>query len=696
MKKPQHPPTAIIPRIVKGIIPTTAIASGILSPPSWGAPGDLDPAFGDMGRASFPLQGPAFHVQELTADESLIAGGELCDFRTDYYCYYQTYADGFIGQVSPTGSLDLQAAAAVLGETEVFDFALQPDGKVIAVGRKFSANKSILTVFRLVPGGSLDPNFADKGVMHYAMDTTGQSVVLDPSGAIVVAGSNVGKLMVLRLLGNGTVDGSFGNGGVYTGPPNDNTRIHILRTGSGGYRVSATLSNLPQSGVSSCAVVALTAAGAVDTTFGASGIAALASHQPGTSTSCQAMTAQSDGNLLLGGQDGGHGFVNRLLASGALDPSLAADAVQSNMAEATALAVDPAGSILVAGAPNPGVSGALILRLHATGLLDGLFGSGGLSWIDLPSSKATGPTVEDLSVLTDGRILAAGGEWSTTNGQQPLLVRLLGTTGAPGAGIIGATQTILSAKEGDNAVVTIRRTGGATGDVSVAYRTADYQGGDAALATSGADYTPVTGRLTWADGDRSDRQITVPIIADAGQVEEAERFNVMLTDAKGGAEIGTQDAIVEIAADGDPAGQFGFDASAIDVNETDGNVQVVVDRNYYSKGAISVTLTPVAGSATAADFGTAPITLSWADGDSAPKTATIPIVKDSIVESAESFTIELSNPTGGALVGPHSRVVVTIHDVAPPPPPPSGGGGAFDWFALLCLGCVRWLQRRTA
>jgi hypothetical protein len=408
------------------------------------------------------------------------------------------------------------------------------------------------------------------------------------------------------------------------------------------------------------------------------------------------MTAQSDGNLLLGGQDGGHGFVNRLLASGALDPSLAADAVQSNMAEATALAVDPAGSILVAGAPNPGVSGALILRLHATGLLDGLFGSGGLSWIDLPSSKATAPTVEDLSVLTDGRILAAGGEWSTTNGQQPLLVRLLGTTGAPGAGIIGATQTILSAKEGDNAVVTIRRTGGATGDVSVAYRTADYQGGDAALATSGADYTPVTGRLTWADGDRSDRQITVPIIADAGQVEEAERFNVMLTDAKGGAEIGTQDAIVEIAADGDPAGQFGFDASAIDVNETDGNVQVVVDRNYYSKGAISVTLTPVAGSATAADFGTAPITLSWADGDSAPKTATIPIVKDSIVESAESFTIELSNPTGGALVGPHSRVVVTIHDVAPPPPPPSGGGGAFDWFALLCLGCVRWLQRRTA
>ena len=284
---------------------------------------------------------------------------------------------------------------------------------------------------------------------------------------------------------------------------------------------------------------------------------------------------------------------------------------------------------------------------------------------------------------------------STTNGQQPLLVRLVGTSGTEGPGIIGATPSILSVKEGDNAVVTVRRMGGATGDVSVTYRTADYQGGDAALATSGVDYTPITGQLTWADGDRSDRQITVPIITDAGQVEEAERFNVMLTDAKGGAEIGTQDAIVEIAGDGDPAGQFGFADSAISVSEADGNAQVVVNRNYYSKGAVSVTLTPTAGSATTAEFGAAPITLSWADGDSDSKTATIPIVNEKVDKSAETFTVDLSNPTNGALIGPHSHMVVTINYDYKAPPPPPGGSGAFDWFALLCLGCIRWLRRRA-
>jgi len=296
-------------------------------------------------------------------------------------------------------------------------------------------------------------------------------------------------------------------------------------------------------------------------------------------------------------------------------------------------------------------------------------------------------------VLADGRILATGGE---SNGQ-PLLVRRLGTSGTEGPGIIGAADSISSVKEGDNAVVTVRRMGGATGDVSVAYRTADYQGGDAALATSGADYTPVTGRLTWSDGDRSDRQITVPILTDTGgQVEEAARFTVMLTDARGGAEIGTQDAIVEIAGDGDPAGQFGFADSAISVSEADGNAQVVVNRNYYSKGAVSVTVTPLAGSATTADFTAAPITLTWADGDSDSKTATIPIVNENVAKSPKTFTVDLSNPTNGALIGPHSHLVVTInYDYQPPPPPSRGGGGAFDWFALMSLGCVRWLRRRA-
>jgi uncharacterized delta-60 repeat protein len=697
MTKPQK--SEVISKITKGIVPTTAIASGFLSQPSWCTPGDLDPTFGDMGRvgAGLSLKGPAWSVQALAGDNSLIAGGDVWFHIFEGCEYNHCHAEGFIGQFSPAGSLDLEVAAAQLSTTEVFDFALQPDGKVVAVGRTFSKTGSQLTVFRLVSGGSLDPNFAHQGVMQYPPDSIAQSLILDPSGAIVVGGSNAGRLMVLRLLANGSPDGSFGSGGVYIGRPIDgSTRIHLLRTASGEYRVSANFLPPGPNQPSYCGVLAVTATGTLNTTFGTSGIAA-PNPPSAASSNCSSMAGQSDGALLLGGQAGDHAFVSRLLADGAPDPSFAASAVQANMTGVTALAADAADSILVAGQPNAGMSGALIMRLQASGLLDGLFGDAGSTWIDLLSSAATGPGINDMRVLADGRVLAAGGEWPTQGGgQQPMLIRLMGTTGTAGAGVIGAMQSPVAVKAQDqSAVVTVRRMGGATGSVSVTYRTADYTGADAPPATSGTDYTPVTGQLTWADGDRSDRRITVPILT-AGRLEEPKRFAVTLDGVTGGAKFGTQHAAVEVATDGDRAGELGFAQPAISANATNGSVQIVVNRNYYSTGPISVTLTPVPGTATSADFSTTPLTLSWADGDSGPQTATIPIITANIVGSPKSFTVDLTNPTNGAVIGPQAHQLITINPgSAPSPPPSSGGGGVFDWFALLCLGCVRWLRRRV-
>ena len=698
MKKLQNCPTQIIPGIVKGVVSTTAIASGLLSQPSFGAPGDLDSTFGDMGRVGstpgFLHLGPAWSVQPLAGDESLIAGGDVIFHPLGGCSYYDTcHAHGFIRQISPAGAFDLAVEAAQLGTTEVLDFALQPDGKVVAVGRTLNRGASQFTVFRLGAGGSLDPDFAYQGVMQYTTDSIAQSVLLDPTGAVVVGGSSAGKLMVLRLLANGSPDGSFGSGGIYIGPPIDpSTRIHLLRTGSGEYRVSANLVPTDPNQPSYCAVLAVTATGTLNTTFGASGIAA-PNPSTGASINCPSMASQSDGALLLGGQEADHAFVSRLLASGAPDPNFVASAVQAQMTGVTALAVDGAHSILVAGRPNAGVSGALIMRLQASGVLDELFGDRGSTWIDLLSSAATDPVINDMRVLADGRLLAAGGELSTQgDGEQPLMIRLVGPTGTAGAGVIGAVQSTVAVKGQDpSAVVTVRRMGGATGSVSVTYRTADYTGADAPLATSGTDYAPVTGQLTWPDGDRSERQIKVPILTK-GRVEEPKRFAVALSGATGGAKFGTQ-AAVEVATDGDRAGELGFAEPAITADAADGSVQIVVNRNYYSTGPVSVTLTPVPGSATSADFSATPQTLSWADGDSSSQTAVIPIVKANIVAgSPRSFTVNLTNPTNGAVLGPQAHERVTIS--ASPPPP--GGSGAFDWLALLGLGGVRWLRCRSS
>jgi uncharacterized delta-60 repeat protein len=680
MKKASKRP---LPRVTRGIVPT-AIASGLLSPVTMGAPGDLDPAFGDMGRVAPALQSlaPAWSVQPLSADESLFGGGSC-----DYYCsYYHDDDFGYIGQLSGTGALESQFSAASLKNTEVRDVALQPDGKVIAVGRqKFSGNNQ-LTVLRLNPDGTIDTTFASAGVMHQPLTSGAQAVALDPGGAIAVAGSGQGNLFVLRLLANGTLDPSFGDDGIFVGPQNDFIATDILRTVSGDYRISTNYSDT----TGECRVIGLTANGKIDNSFGTSGVAAPGT-TPGASVSCTSMVAQSDGNLLLAGQQDGHGFAVRLLASGAPDASFVASEVPVAMQAATALAVDAAGNVLVAGTPPAGVAGAVVVRLQTTGALDPLFGSAGSAWVDLDSNAA--PVVHDMAVLADGRVLAAGGG----RYGQPFVVRLLGDAGTPGAGVIGVAPSITVKEKEQTATLTVRRTGGAAGAVSVAYHTGDYTGGDAPTATAGQDYTAVSGQLSWADGDRTDRQITVPVADDAGPVELSERFVVTLDGTASGVALGTRDSVVEILGDGDPVGQFDFQSSEATFSESDGVVTVLVNRNYYASGSTSVTLTPVTGSATGADFATAPVTLSWADGDMQPKAATFAITSDNVTESAESFTVGLSNPTNGAVIGPQSVETVTIMDSPTVAPPPSGGGGGggLDWLTLGFLTLVRWLRRRA-
>ena len=55
-------------------------------------------------------------------------------------------------------------------------------------------------------------------------------------------------------------------------------------------------------------------------------------------------------------------------------------------------------------------------------------------------------------------------------------------------------------------------------------------------------------------------------------------------------------------------------------------------------------------------------TVSFANGDTASKTVSIPIINDGAVEPSETVNLALSNPTGGATVGTPGSAVLTIVD----------------------------------
>ena len=82
------------------------------------------------------------------------------------------------------------------------------------------------------------------------------------------------------------------------------------------------------------------------------------------------------------------------------------------------------------------------------------------------------------------------------------------------------------------ATVTVSRSGGSTGAVSVDYLTGAFPG----TATSDVDYGNTFGTLTWDDGDMSDRTIDIPIFDDEID-EDLEYFFVDIVDPTGGATL---------------------------------------------------------------------------------------------------------------------------------------------------------------
>lgn len=109
-------------------------------------------------------------------------------------------------------------------------------------------------------------------------------------------------------------------------------------------------------------------------------------------------------------------------------------------------------------------------------------------------------------------------------------------------------------------------------------------------------------------------------------------------------------------------GRLQLSVSSLDVAESAGSATLTITRTEGSDGAASVTVTSRDGTATApADYTSVSTTVSFAAGDSASKTVTVPIVNDATDEPDETFYLTLSSATGASL-GSTTEALVTITD----------------------------------
>ena len=114
-------------------------------------------------------------------------------------------------------------------------------------------------------------------------------------------------------------------------------------------------------------------------------------------------------------------------------------------------------------------------------------------------------------------------------------------------------------------------------------------------------------------------------------------------------------------------GTLALNASAYSVNENGGSVTITVNRTSGSSGSVSVNYATANGTATAgSDYTAKSGTITFAAGVIS-QTVSVPILDDAVYEGNETFTITLSNATGGATIGTPASGTVTIVDNETPP-----------------------------
>jgi hypothetical protein len=259
----------------------------------------------------------------------------------------------------------------------------------------------------------------------------------------------------------------------------------------------------------------------------------------------------------------------------------------------------------------------------------------------------------------------------------------------PNAGSVqfqSATPSVAENVGGGAATITITRTGGSSGTASVNYQTS---GG---TASAGNDYLSASGTLNWGNGDAASKTFTVTILDDPA-LEGSETIGLTLSSASGAALGSPQNATLTINDDetGPIPGTLQLSAASFTTNEGSGTVTLNVARSGGSSGTVSINYATSDGTAVVGnDYSNATGTLMWQGGDVAAKPISVSIANDTQAESAESFTVTLSSPSGGATLGAPASATVTINDddsTSPPPPPPgndsNGGGGGGSTGALL-------------
>jgi uncharacterized delta-60 repeat protein len=411
-----------------------------------GRPGDLDYAFnrptGYVATLAPNAEAGGSADVGLQSDGKIIAAG-LSNFE---------YGAGrvIIARYNVDGTLDTSFGSnGILShefddESGALSVVIQSDDKIVIGGYAESGGTHKFLVARFTKNGKeLDTTFNGTGYRTTLteFDATAdnaqifkiglqQDEKIVATGYYYITGDEIRKIGVVRYKTDGTIDDTFGTGGV--------TKISEVGHGV----MAANLSIFPSNDYIALSgffeetennwdfyIVKLKDDGTLDTTFNETG-------KKRTSVSslidaAYAVTFQSDGKIVAAGASGGTEFLSgdltlvRYKTNGDEDTSFGANhtgiVTTKILTHSGSLALlEDSNHNLIAGglAATSGLAAKLLLvRYTSAGAVDTTFGSRGIVLTDVPT---TGELIRGMVFQPDGKIVAAGSGIATTNGSTPI------------------------------------------------------------------------------------------------------------------------------------------------------------------------------------------------------------------------------------------------------------------------------------
>ena len=385
--------------------------------------GTLDNTFGTGGQVTTPVRSGNNFVKSMAiqtdgkivvAGTSIIPGTGVSEFAVVRYNTNGTLDNTF----DTDGKVATQIGSSY---SFVGSMAIQTNGKIVVAGQR-RTGASVAALVRYNVNGALDETFGTGGIVTTPIgsfeDGSISSVAIQTDGKIVVAGSGEGgsnaDFAVIRFTTDGTLDTTFGTGGIVTTDLGSMDRGSSIAIQTDGKIVVSGQGSIGFN--SAIALARYDTSGTLDTTFGIGGIvkSAVGSMPNFTNPS---MAIQTDGKIVVPGSF----------------------------------------------ATNPPNSELALVRFASDGTLDTTFDGDGI----VTTSFGGNSQGSSVAIQTNGKIVVAGQSFNGTD-RDFAVVRYNATSTSPAAEINTTTTTTAPATTTTTAPATTTTTAPATAMTTIA------------------------------------------------------------------------------------------------------------------------------------------------------------------------------------------------------------------------------------